>query len=910
MAFRVQEKGEEVSDNLSMGLPDHTIQLLKQPQFQNNIFNKTNLINVHLPFPVSLTTFGLSRQQNLEALFVPQNLAHMFSSAYQFLFAVAGGSSELVISSPSNPQEFSGWIRYSATGYTVEFIWTRALQACLIAILLLDVAIIIILWNRNCDIVEDPGTLASAIACVNPAVLDDFHDAEFLKPSGLERRIRDRRRRYRLHDHKISIVTTRESDEESLFHSEERPDGVLPSDNQDRADIYISKPVVLSPHVGASSAAFIIIAIILFSNLYSKASLNGFHKPTHGHIYDFYTSYLPLLLIMMFSNHLSLLTNHITYLHPFQQLTPKSTFHPLTFNFQTTPPHLQFFTGLRNNDPLLCILSISVLLSHILVIFLGNLFHTIPLPIESPGSVTPLASLSSLSLFNSSTLSKFDSEFLYTTISFVSSNTNSRPWIFDSLYFSPFLDPDPGPAGTSPGAKKVNYTAPTFGLGVNIYCQPSSLRYWDSWVSDSDKDKDKDNKTRQNQTVTYFGRMVLSDANVSAPVPAIFETNWKGYLDLAAATSNSSSQRTGQGNQSSLPPLAPIYFESGPTQYPRLIAGPSGTNKWEFFLASIKYSFRQKKTRIWPDGKIVSDNSEWNSKHKEIEVWNAYPQAAVIECAISPRIVKAVVTVTEAGRNGRVVRMGNVKAQRGGDQEQMEMGLPGIIERFKELIYRQPIPGSGIGQGERKDGGPRNWVTWLVERECKHTHGQGFMLYQDPMRNAKCMERVYKMLFANYLQLNEGKIFGDRDDSEAKSGSDMKSGSEDMKPIPATFSREEERVLMRPVPFWVSISLLAAFLPLLYCTYRTHSRSFLTHHPISLAGLFAGFYRSNVVTDLGGTNMIRPRGRREVLRKLGGRYWYGWGFGRDGVYRWGIHSQPNQSGLGETPSVGVSMERF
>lgn len=415
-----------------------------------------------------------------------------------------------------------------------------------------------------------------------------------------------------------------------------------------------------------------------------------------------------------------------------------------------------------------------------------------------------------------------------------------------------------------------------------------------------------DNKTRQNQTVTYFGRMILSNANLSALVPAIFETNWKGYLDVASATS--SSQKTNQGNQTPPPLPDSIYFESGPTQYPRIIAGPPGTNQWEFFLASIKYSFRKKKTRIWPDGTIVSDNLDWNDKHKEIEVWNAYPQAAVIECAISPRIVKAVVTVTEAGRNGRVVGMGDVKALRTGEMgQEMEVGLPGIVEAFKELIYRQPIPSFGMGQEARKDGGPRNWVTWLLERECKRTEGddeKGFMLHQDPMRNAKCMERVYKMLFANYLQLNEGKIFGDREDSEAKSG------SEDMKPIPATFSREEERVLMPPVPFWVSISLLASFLPLLYCTYTAHSKGFLTHHPISLAGLFAGFYGSNVVTDLGGTNMIRPRGRREFLRKLGGRYWYGWGFGRDGNYRWGIHSQPNQSELGETPSVGVSMERF
>ncbi|KAI5814451.1 hypothetical protein BZA77DRAFT_318896 [Pyronema omphalodes] len=880
-------------DLLGQGLPDHTSQLIKRPMFQQPSTDKTNgtkQINVNLALRRSFTPFGLARQENLDDLLDPNKLSRMFSDSYKYLFAMAAGASGLIVPDRSNLPQFEGRRKYVVAGYVLDNIWTRVLEGCLGMVIILNFLLVSLLWNRRCAIDSDPGTLASIMASVDQAVLDDFHDAEFLGEKGLLKQLINIKHKYYLHEGKVEVVGKVESGGETQLDSEEpaAASTEIPVNSEpDRTKIEISKPWDLAIYMGIGSSLIMLGTIILLICIYSISIRDrGFVKPLKKLSYDIYSSYVPMIVSMIFEAYLVLLTSHVTYLWPFKRLLRgNSTAKPLTFNYDKTPPHLQMFCGFKTRNYLLAALSTSVLLANILAVAIGGLFqvellgHSAQGPVLLNGTVESLNSLNSNKTFLKD--SQFiDSEFMYTAVG-DGLGFGAQHWTTDDLYYIPFQD------NSNKQNARTNYSAVTSGIGLNITCEEAPITLWTSPVA-------RYNKSEPLQTITFPTLAENKNASLLLTNLAGGMIRWidGGFTRLQNLVLPGSLDPLAQHAflfYNKLPPVginitwndpnSVAFFELGPKQY-----SPESKENWEFYQSWVKYNFTKRVVTI--DRPLLTQNKSYVVDDlpllgKTVNVDNALPEVNAIRCRLGPRIVQASVTVSSANTTGNILQTDQVQEQPIDDSQLQDTGITGLVNAFKEMVYRDSATSSVTSilldrTAPKSNSLPRTWISFLIQQECRSLYPD-FSVFVNPQRNAKCTERVYKKLFATYVQLHSGAIFPPEKQSAEKAPSAQ-----------AHFIYEEQRVIMRPVAFWVSVVMLVLFLPVVGWTYISLFNGFLTHEPTSLAGTYAAFYASDVLEDVKGMHLMREKERKEALLKKGGLYRYGWFTGGDGKTHFGI----------------------
>ncbi|CCX06249.1 Similar to hypothetical protein LEMA_P014390.1 [Leptosphaeria maculans JN3]; acc. no. CBY00309 [Pyronema omphalodes CBS 100304] len=885
-------------DPLDQGLPDHTSQLIKKSQFQEPATDKANItqnINVDLAFRRSFTPFGLARQENLDELLDPQKLSRMFSDGYQYLFAMAAGASRLIVGDRTKLPQFEGKIKYTTTGYVLDNTWTRVLQACLAMVIILNILLVSILWNRPCGIDSDPGTLASAMACVDQAVLNDFQDAEFLSTKELSKKLSDSKHKYHLQGRKVEVVGQINTGEETQSDSEESSAGNTEapiSPKRDQQKIVISKPWDLAAYIGIISSVIILGAIILLSTLYGISNRNrGFKKPQKKMSYDIYSSYVPMIVSMIFEAYLVLLTSHVTYMWPFQRLLRgNSTAAPLTFNYDKTPPHLQVICGIKTRNYLLAALSTSVLLANILAVAMGGLFQVERAGYADQGEVYLNGTIESLKDLNSnSTFLKdktyVDSEFMYNAVG-DGLGFDARPWMTDDLYYVPFHDESADQLSTT------NYSASTTGVGLNISCEEAPSELWNSLAV-------RWEKTMPIQTITY--PTLAENKNISllitgtdrTRIELLHDSRPEPLIQHAYLFRTLSYAKDFNINITWSDPNAVAFFELGPKPY-----RPQIESEWEFYHSWVRYSFGKRKVTInrpLINGKLMDEvrltlQSDQSFNGKTVYGDNAFPKVNAIRCQLAPRVVQSYVTVTAANRTGQILETERVEERSVRNAQAKDTGIVGLLNAFKEMVYRDSAtslvtPRHFDRTGARNTSSPRTWTSFLVEKECNLRY-PNFSLYENPEQNSRCMESVYKKLFATYLQLHSDEIFRPVQSSQKMA-------------IPAQFVHEESRVLVRPVAFYVSVGLLALFLPVVCWTYISLFNAFLTHEPTSLAGTYAAFYASNALQDVQGTHLMQEKERKDMLFKKGSLYQYGWFVGGDGKNHFGISRETGSEGISQ-----------
>lgn len=888
-------------DKLDYGLPDHTSQLAKQELFTkprrdipirgiNDQHIPTlnlgdNAINVFLPLKRSLTPYGLSQQTNLTALHDWETLAKMFSDAYRFLFAIGGGASELIIPSGKYLPAYRGKRKSKAIGYVPHELWTRVVQGCLCIIILLDIILIFTYWNRKCNIAGDPGTLASSLACVEQDVLNDFQDAEFLSRDQLLQKLRAKNHKYYLQDGKVAILHRDDNEDDSVSVSEERPDGSLPSfpidQCQDQTKVSTSNPWELSTYVGLAAVLIISGAVILLSFLYRQGVNNpGFEMPEQRILYDFYSQVVPMVVTMLFEDCLVHLTSHVTYMWPLKRLVcGDSSSEPLIFNFEKRPPHLQIISGLKTRNYLLAALSSSVLLANILAVAVGGLLTSETMDIAHRNGIVyglsgehhNLSFVSEGDIFNPAEehYDFQDSEFLYLAVGDRLGFDRRHPWTNDEFFFLPFENATAAIKNTT----DYNYESSTYGIGVEIKCEPIPLSLWTSPIEWNETSNQVTRTIafptfKENQNLSLrmgFSRRYLEDdMSRIASFKAFNEKN----PDLNWASKS----------------LSAVYYELGPVHYPTELKD----GDWDFYQVWAQY--RVEVGEITINRPLVA--TEWESQESGISIdidvngttinaTNLVPAIAAIRCQVQPLFVPHIITVNSTSTGKVLNATRNIEVEALMQTESLEdLGIHNILERFKILLARDSGTSSDRSlsnqdrSGSRLTPEPRSWFSALVQEECKRKLDQDINLYENVNVNVQCLETVYKRLFAIYASLNMNTLLKNTVPREQ----------------PSTFIRQETRVVIRPMALYTSIIMLLLFLPVVCWTYLSLHNPFLAHPPTSLAGAYAAIYASNALDDLKGTQRLEDKEWELLLRVKGNRYMYGWSVGRDGRSHYGINT--------------------
>jgi hypothetical protein len=865
-------------------LPDHSSMLFRNKAFHTRMnnhtgfekphdivsWNTTSAINTYLVCPRSMMGFGLSEQKDLEKLSDPERLADMYNGAYRKLFAMALSAGLPVFDNSSAPTQ--GLQKYQTAGYVIDSTWLRILEVILVLALALNIALIVLLWNRRCDIASDPGTLASALAWVDPAVLQDFRDAEFLSPDDLAKALEKKGHRYYLKDHKVVSCGGRHR----------AP--ILRDESLDRTRVTKSKPWDLNLMVGVFAMICLLVWILVLTVLYVQSKRDrGFKVPGNKFAYSIYASYIPTVAATLLESYLALLGTRVAILFPFKMLNRghATATESLTVNYEQTPPHLQVVSALKVKNVLLAVLSVSILLSNALTVVVGGMFTKKPTVFVRDVNVTLKGSPEALKTYNptENTQGDFNSdpEFFYAgtggTLGF-----SPRPWTTDDLFYIPFSGDQ--------GSNYSHYTVDTWGLGLDVSCElipDGDLRLWHSLVFNSSSMSPSTDHTfsfytfkAANDTSIIFPQYVSAD-NVRYKPPLGFE-----FL---------TTEMFMEGFFNQTKPIA--YYELAPERYPSELA----QRPEEFYASWVKYEAAVRDVEVdrnmnqdivlskrrvvqdvsagnpnhftetdsgAPTSDIVFSNVRADNKQKSIGKTYHGPTAFVskksaIHCIPTPRLVQSELVADLAGNI--ISHQDTDLPLSDAELAKNDTGIPGLLSLFQTMMLRI---NTDFTDGARKtDPRPSNWLSFLLNQHAREVQPD-FDLYSYPEQSAKSMEVVYKKLFAIFLQLHAEEMFPSKAELDG---------------IPTQHTVTETRVVMLLPAFIVAVTLLVAFIMPVVWTYVALQREFLCHPPTTLAGTYAAFYASSVRDDVKGTEMMGSRQRESWLRKKDGRYGYGWFIG-------------------------------
>jgi len=103
--------------------------------------------------------------------------------------------------------------------------------------------------------------------------------------------------------------------------------------------------------------------------------------------------------------------------------------------------------------------------------------------------------------------------------------------------------------------------------------------------------------------------------------------------------------------------------------------------------------------------------------------------------------------------------------------------------------------------------------------------------------------------------------------------------------------QREQRVLMRPVAFYATVTMLVFLIPAVIWTYVSLYHGFLVHQPTTLAGMYSAIYASDVDTAAMAKGVDSER------------YGYGCFVGRDGKWHVGIGRGSSVESVGENVAL-------
>jgi len=694
-----------VSDSLAL-LPDHMSRLRQNPAFHTrmeqypsnivaeNTSHSAPPINVFQAAPQSLMGFGLSTQSDLEALFNTTTLAAMYDRTYRKLFAFAVTSELARAGGPPGTVEK----QMRARGIVANAAWCRALEAALGVILVLNVVLAKRVQRRRFELAGDPGTLASALACVDSRVLEVFTDAEFMRPRRLETELKRRELRYVLRDQKVSIAA-------ATLRDSQRTD----NDGLDRSRVTLTKPWELCLALGCMAMTLLLCGVAILCVVFAYNLDNypqGFREPTDGFAYALYSSYVPTIAATSLESYLVLLGAQVALLYPFKQLQHGNATHAksLSVNYDRAPPHLQLLNAFRARNLLLGGVSLSILLANILAVAVGGIFDLEVVRYSQRNNVTMRGAIETLDAFDGSSLAVgVDMEPFYAAFAdTLGSSQPPCPWTFDGSFFIPFTDDDPITHDDS-------YWVESLGLGVEVTCRPLSDGLLQRWHGRADGLEDRTYEVitlrEKNDTSLVYRRNDPSGPSDHGQLfDETFFTAHESYTQLA------------------------------PTAYPRGLGSSGGP--LSFFTSWIEYRVEERNVTVDLGdraGAVVSGASAYIASK------------SVIHCDPSPRIVRGQV---QSGVSGNI---SSARVESAGDLP--TTGLSSLLAAFHASLLRL----SAEGAVDVRDGRARDWVGLLVERAA----GAGFDAYSNATASARALESVYGALFTGFLRQHADAIFSD-----------------------------------------------------------------------------------------------------------------------------------------------------
>lgn len=886
---------------LRWGLPDHFVRLKLNPAFSTGMENykvpkseiegritpfRPTPINTFIVNPRSITPFGLTLQHNLDDLLDPTKLMQMYNSTYKMLFSFAMGSGLAEFGDGGNSSNstlpiIQGQRKFIRSGFVMDPTWSRVLQGLFSAVLAFDLLFIALMWTRKCNIAGDPGTLASVMSRLDVSTLEDFQDASFLRPKQLAAMLKAQGHRYVLQDQRVVRCSSMDSGDVGAST-------VMPPLQIDRTKSMLYKPWDFTAAVGISSTLLLVGCIAVLGVLYSRnRSQNGFRALDDGVVYDIYASYLPTLLATLAESFLTILGGYIALFSPFKMLgrgNAKAE-QTLTVNYDRAPPHLHVLYAFRTKNALLASVSFSILMANVLTIALGGLFYKASVQLQRTGEVVLLGSMQDVSAYNATIKDGLDIDFeSFYAAAGDDLSFERRPWTTDDLYYIPFTDPDQA------GQNRTNYTALSLGLGANINCEVISGDGLTDWIVVSQSAGAVAGPTgppAKNYTVT-----VLSMAEEPAAVLSPLAQGGGNTLPLSArsmtlldsiippdAILNPGLLRDKYGLQYNS--AAPIRFVGDLARKYGPLSFSAGWNRYAFGSRRVVVNNPNKTIGLW-EGETVDGPSAYVSTH------------SYLRCAASPRMVSSRVQV-RTSTSGTVINATNYADELPlADDKPGGFGIRGLLSAFHEMMFRTTASEVLVGSRLANDSRPANWLEFLVYQQARRSNPL-FDIYSDAEETARSMETVYKRVFATYLQLRSADFFPRLKPAVAAAAAAAAGGGNDAQtaPVPSTFLATEVRILMRPFSFYLSISLLALFVPVVGATYIMFYDSFLPHSPAALAGIYAAVYASRrALADVAGTELIDDKERRSRLKKLGARYGYGWFATADGERHLGIEKEP------------------
>jgi len=901
------------------GLPDHISQLIRRPQFQTlmdlypaPIFlttpgidftgNRTQPINVYIEQRQSLLPFGLANVQDLEALFDAdgRTLMAMYNDAYRYLFAMAvvsgytgyasgeaGALGAELVPAANLADQPSALRAFKQDGYVVDERWARVLQGSLGAVLVLAVALACLVWNRRCELVREPGTIADAIVSLDAdgSVAAEFQDSEFLRPSQLKKVLYASGHRYSLKGHKLFAHR----------HQHQHHQDAQPVVNRDQ--ITLSKSWELSLVLGGVAVVLLVGWTILLTVLFLRARKdNGFAVPGGAFVYDLYASYVPTAAATFFESFLVLLTSQITLIFPFKQLKRgnASAKHSIDVNYDRRPPHLQVANALRLGNPLLVVLSASILLANALAVALGGLFFKSTVSFRGPISdVGLVGSLEALEAYNATAGSLIRGEYDIPYESFYVGTGEvmgfqRRPWTTDELFYIPFTVP-----ADQRGRGNANYTVETFGLGTTVKCEEIPSAAILTWNAINPEYND----TAVASKHSWFSFTTLRGA------PAAEEPLVMRQTATLNAFKRGNDSREDHVGLFFSPQLVNgtekyRYFEFAPVQYPVSLGGKTD---WEFFASWHRYAYD-------PDRSVTINRAffpqnitqGYNFLDTDVQYLNRtvsgpamYIDSRVgIRCNTVPRLVRSTVVANLAGD---ILSHHDVElplaAEAIAAANRTNTGITAIVNTFaRKVILRVAGLQGGIqlrtlSPTSSYIAEPTNWLTLLVYNEGRKRNAT-FDLYTSPVQSARILESVYQRTFAIYLELNAEEIFSQAPAVQSAAAAAAAAG------LQGTIVHGRERVFMQPVAFYVAVAMLLVFIPAVAWTYISLYNGFLTHQPTTLAGIYAAVY----ATDVSPTTAA-------AKGMTGERYGYGWFVGSDGRRHVGVGTEPLIGGAGGRADV-------
>lgn len=265
---------------------------------------------------------------------------------------------------------------------------------------------------------------------------------------------------------------------------------------------------------------------------------------------------------------------------------------------------------------------------------------------------------------------------------------------------------------------------------------------------------------------------------------------------------------------------------------------------------------------LWAENPAVPNPGDKADEELYSNTWDS----AVLRCSADAEIVKLSATVD---RDWRVLASDGVLE-------------PGQLDNGSELIdsFTASIAPIVMKQNVAGQSSLTVWMDYLLRTLHPEIVQQGANLTKIPDREVLpgAFEDLYRRLFAVSLSLDAGEMLG-------------VSGSEE---VMVTAILKDERMVVSVAMFAVAAAIVGYTVLLLLVLYyggTGGSWRAVVHEPVSLAGMWAGLYASDVKRVCGELQARGPRERAEVLKRRQGRYSYGTFRGADGKTHVGVFSE-------------------